>query len=389
MEPVKECYYPQLSEMISGIESWLKANDYNYIECNHVPERLFGKNRKINTLLRTFIRLCPYNLRNMKRPVSGFYPFTPQSHVALLKAYALTKDTEIIKKLYNRVLNLRSQKSRHFALKQGIRIAINLYENSADDPTPLNTIWFGQFLLEEHSKVIEESERKELLYSIVAYLTEELGYVDYGEQGIYFYYGPTLKKEIYNASAIISAFLIKVGIKYGESFFVELGQRGLKYICRKQNVDGSWFYAGSPERPTIDCFHQSYILQAICSVKEYLHFDVNETIKKGVEFYKTLFVKEKGWIRPMRYDKRYIPHNTWLFVKVDGRDISEALIFFTKYYVDKEFVEKLIKYTYYEFYNKKKGYMIPEYFIYGKNRIPYIEFQAWFLYAFNILKSTL
>lgn len=33
--------------------------------------------------------------------------------------------------------------------------------------------------------------------------------------------------------------------------------------------------------------------------------------------------------------------------------------------------------------------MIPEYFIYGKNRIPYIEFQAWFLYAFNILKSTL
>lgn len=45
---------PQLSEMISGIESWLKANDYNYIECNHVPERLFGKNRKINTLLRTF-----------------------------------------------------------------------------------------------------------------------------------------------------------------------------------------------------------------------------------------------------------------------------------------------------------------------------------------------
>ena len=56
MEPVKECYYPQLSEMISGIESWLKANDYNYIECNHVPERLFGnilnsfKNTHLNIL---------------------------------------------------------------------------------------------------------------------------------------------------------------------------------------------------------------------------------------------------------------------------------------------------------------------------------------------------
>lgn len=30
--------------------------------------------------------------------------------------------------------------------------------------------------------------------------------------------------------------------------------------------------------------------------------------------------------------------------------------------------------------------MIPERFVYGKNRIPYIEFQAWFLYAFQIVK---
>lgn len=78
----------------------------------------------------------------------------------------------------------------------------------------------------------------------------------------------------------LSVLFNKGGNKIWGKFFVELGQRGLKYICRKQNVDGSWFYAGSPERPTIDCFHQSYILQAICSVKEYLHFDVNETIKK-------------------------------------------------------------------------------------------------------------
>ncbi|EJW98509.1 hypothetical protein EVA_13384, partial [gut metagenome] len=43
-------------------------------------------------------------------------------------------------------------------------------------------------------------------------------------------------------------------------------------------------------------------------------------------------------------------------------------------------------YTYKHFFNKKNGYMYPEIFIYGKNRIPYIEFQAWFLYAFQIVK---
>lgn len=89
----------------------------------------------------------------------------------------------------------------------------------------------------------------------------------------------------------------------------------------------------------------------------------------------------------MRYDKRYMPHNTWLFVKVDGRDVAEALVFFTKYVPDKEMVQKLLRYTYDKFYTKKKGYMVPEIFVYGKNRIPYIEFQAWFLYAFQIVKQ--
>lgn len=373
-------------EMIIALEKWLQSQDYNYIECNYVPECLFRKNSKINVLLRTFFRLCPYNFRNMKRPESALFPLTPQSLVAMLKAFAVSNNQEVIAKLYQRVLLLRSPKTRNFALKQGIKIAVNLYENSADDPTPLNTVWFGQFLLDEHSGIIKELEKKDLLFSIAAYLIEESGYADYEEQGVYFYYGPTLKKEVYNASAIISAFLIRLGMKYKRKAYIELGQKGILYICNKQNMDGSWFYAGKPERPTIDCFHQSYILQAICSVKDYLPFDVSEIITKGVTFYKTLFVEKGGYLHPIRYDKRYTPHNTWLFVNVDGRDISEALVFFTLYVPEKEMVNRLFQYTYDKFYNKKGGYMIPEWFVYGKNRIPYIEFQAWFLYAFKIVK---
>lgn len=372
-------------KMIEALQNWLQAHDYNYIECNHVPERLLGNNRKINMFLRTFFRLCPCNLRKMEH-LQGGYPITPQSNVALLKAYAISNDKAVIKKLYQRILALRSPKTKHFALKQGIKIAISLYENSADDPTPLNTVWFGQFLLEEHSGAIQETEKKDLLFSIAAYLTEELGYVDHGEQGIYFYYGATLKKEIYNASAFISAFLVMVGIKYRKEAYVQLGQRGIRYICNKQNKDGSWFYAGQPERPTIDCFHQSYILQAICSVKEHLSFDVSEILRKGIDYYRTLFIKEQSYLRPIRYDKRYTPRNTWLFVKVDGRDVAEALVFFTKYEPDKTMRQKLLQYSYERFYNHRKGYMIPEIFVYGKNRIPYIEFQAWFLYAFQIVK---
>lgn len=378
----------QINEMISSLEKWLKLQDYNYIECNHVPDILLGKNRKLNILLRTFFRLYPYNLRKIIYTSSTSYPITPQSNVILLKAYAISNNKKVIEKLYKRVISLRSPKTKHFALKQGIKIAINLYENSADDPTPLNTVWFGQFLLEENSGTIQEKEKKELLYSIATYLTEELGYTDHNEQGVYFYYGPTLKKEIYNASAIISAFLIKFGIKYNEKSYLNLGQRGIKYICNKQNKDGSWFYAGMPERSTIDNFHQSYILQALCSVKEHMPIDINKTIEKGVIYYRTRFIKKGQYIIPLRYDKRYTPHNTWILQKIDGRDITEALIFFTKYEPDEIMVKYLITYIYDKFYNKKKGYLAPEFFIYGKNRIPYIEFQAWFLYALQIVKNS-
>lgn len=376
----------KIDKMIEGVEAWLQSQNYNYIECNHVPVHLFKNNARYNVLLRTFFRLCPYNLRYLKRPKSGLFPLTPQCLVAMLKAFAISNNKEVIRLLYQRTLSLRSPKTKNFSLRQGIKIAISLYENSADDPTPLNTVWFGEFLLDEHSGVINDTEKKELLQSIATYLIEELGYVDHNEQGIYFYYGPTLKKEVYNASAIISSFLVKVGIKYEKDLYIQLGQRGLQYICNKQNKDGSWFYAGSPERPTIDCFHQSYILQAICSVKSYLSFDTSTIIENGISFYKTLFHEKGGKIHPSRYDKRYTPYNTWLFVKVDGRDVAEALIFFTLYTSEKEMVNKLIFYTYDNFFDKKKGYMSPELFIYGRNRIPYIEFQAWFLYALQIVK---
>lgn len=36
----------QNNEMIAAIENWLQSQDYNYIECNQVPEHLLGKTLK-------------------------------------------------------------------------------------------------------------------------------------------------------------------------------------------------------------------------------------------------------------------------------------------------------------------------------------------------------
>lgn len=375
----------RVEEMICSLEHWFSQRDYRYIECNHVPESLFGKNPKVNMLLRTVYRLSPINFR--PQASIDTCPLTPQTQVALLKAYNLSRHMRIVRYLYGRISELISPKTKHFALKQGIRISINLYENSPETPTPLNTVWFGQFLLDADEHIIPKAQKERLLQSICRYLVEELGYQDYREQGVYFYYGPTLTKVIYNASALISAFLLRVGHLYGIEEYSDLGFRGIWYIVNNQNEDGSWFYAAPPERSSIDCFHQSYVLQALHSAKEFCPKLVSDAIRRGEHYYRSMFVRKGNYIIPTRYDKRFVPRNTWLFQKLDGRDIGEALIYFSHYNYNKEMLEGLINYLYERMYLPKKGYIAPEIFIYGRNTIPYSEFQAWYLYALSVVRS--
>ena len=375
----------QLDEMIRGLEKWFSRHDYRHIECNYVPEKLFSKNKKWNVILRTIYRLNPINLRPQESIKTC--PLTPQTQVALLKAYNLSEHTGIIDYLYHRILSLTSPETKYFALKQGIRISINLYEDAPETPTPLNTVWFGQFLLDAQKQIISEDDRKSLLTNICRYLVEELGYKDYEDQGIYFYYGPTLTKVIYNASALISALLLRVGYLYNIEEYSNLGFRGISYIVNCQNQDGSWFYADSPDQLSIDCFHQSYVLQALHTAKEFYPELVSNAIDRGERYYRSMFASKGSYIIPTRYDKRFTPHNTWLFQRLDGRDISEALIYFSRYSYDNQMLKGLVSYLYERMYLPKHGYIAPEIFIYGRNKIPYSEFQAWYLHALLVVKS--
>lgn len=375
----------RIDRMIEAAERWLEAHEYHYIECNYVPPRFFTRYRKLNMLLRTAFRLLPFNLRSKKDIARS--PYTPHETVASLAACGAGGNAQAGALLTRRVLErLRSPLSRDFALRQGIRISISLYEDSGDDPTPLNTVFFGNYLL-DHSTP-DEDTRREVLLSICRYLTHELGYEDHSDDGIYFFYGHHLKDVIYNASAIISSFLIRTGIACGVDEYVELGKRGITYIVKNQNPDGSWYYYGPPHRKAIDGFHQSYILKALIDVEDAAVDGLAECIDKGVEFYRSQFTETEKYLIPQRYDKRFNPGNTWIFQRIDGRDLSEAISFFSVYRPDEQRVEKLVNYMYDHIFSPESGRLAPEIFIYGKNRNDYIEFYAWYLHALYCARNT-
>jgi len=374
----------KLEIMTEGLKKWLSGNDYNYFQCNDVPPALFTKNHLVNVFLRTFFRLCPINFRSNKK-----IPLTPQGVVSLLMAYLKIDDEKVINLLFSRAMKLRSDKSKNFSLKQGTRISVNMYENSEEDPTPLNTVWFGQALLDDSKDRINPKQKEAILKSISDYLTDELGYKDHATEGIYFYYGYLFKKEIINASAQISSFLIRTGHRYNCQKYIELGEKGILYVVNRQNDDGSWFYASKPERPTIDNFHQGYILAALSSCRSLLSFDISDAINKCLNYYtSSLFHIKNNEVIPVRYDKRYPPLNTWLFQKADARDISTSLEIFSLYYKDRKKIEGLINYVYNNLFDKRKGVIACEKGLFWTNKIPYLEFEGWMLYSFILVKST-
>ena len=375
----------KINRMIEAAERWLEAHDYHHRECNDVPPRLFTRHRKLNMLIRTVFRLLPFNLRSKKDIAQS--PYTPHEAVASLTACGAGGDAATGTRLTRRVLEqLRSPLTSNFALRQGIRISISLYEDSADDPTPLNTVFFGNYLL-DHAPA-DDATRREVLVSICRYLTQELGYEDYGTEGVYFFYGHHLKDVIYNASALISSFLIRTGTALNLDEYVELGRRGIRFIINNQNPDGSWYYCAPPHRKAIDGFHQSYILKALIDVRDAAVDGLAECINKGAEFYRSQFTETGAYLIPQRYDKRFNPGNTWLFQRLDGRDLSEAISFYSMYLPDEERVEKLVNYMHDRVFSPRSGKLAPEIFVYGKNHNEYIEFYAWYLHALYCARNT-
>lgn len=374
--------------MIAAAEKWLRDHDYRYMECNYVPPGMFTRSRKINLLLRTVYRLLPFNLRS-RRSIDRA-PFTPHATAAMLKAFGAAGDTNTTAMLTRRALKeLRSPATKEFSLRQGIRVAVNLYEDSADDPSPLNTVFFGEFLLDDKAAAaIDDEVRRETVLSICRYITEELGYEDYGRKGIYFRYGHNISNIIYNASAVISSFLIRAGNRYDMPGYIELGKRGIDYIVNCQNSDGSWFYYGPPLKKAIDGFHQCYVLRALLDARKFYDGIPDECLRRGADFYRSQHHRSGRYLIPVRYDRRFNPRNTWLLQRVDGRDITEALVFYSLYEPDAERVEGLVEYMYDHIFRPASGRFAPEIFVYGRNRNDYIEFYAWYLHALWCVKRT-
>jgi hypothetical protein len=69
----------------------------------------------------------------------------------------------------------------------------------------------------------------------------------------------------------------------------------MQYSCTRQLADGSWWYAEAPKYHWIDNFHTGYNLDSLkCYIENTGDQSYDQTISKGLEFYKRHFFEPDG-----------------------------------------------------------------------------------------------
>lgn len=382
---------------IVDLHNWLSSRDYNYYALNSWPEakylnHLFKKCNFLGVIWRQLFRLSPINFRPLFFLAdSELSPKAPvhlaQAYLELWRCFKLDEFKESWELCLERVLSLRSNRTRNFAVRHVRDLFVLAYQASIQDVAPLLTAWAGQLFLRAY-ETFGDSKYLELAKSVANYFIEEHP-KDENEQHVYFYYHSNLNDKIYNNSAVIASFLIQLGSIASDIAIYKYGKKGLDFIMSAQQPAGFWFYGEKAYGKYVDNFHTAFILLALYESIPYCNDNkVSKSFKNGLRYYiETLFKKTRhGLLRPIHFDPRFIPLNSNAIQRVDIRDAALSIILFSvmsedekKYLKD---AESVLQWTYLNM--KKNGHYFTEITWLWKNRIPYIEFQAWMLLSMAI-----
>lgn len=383
-----------IGEEIQAMLAAQAAKEYNGHGLNTLPandlvDQLIGKFHRLGLLWRQLFRLSPVNLR----PLLGRQNCQkdPQSIILFalcsLEMFDFLKNEEFLqgfRQLTEWILEHRSGTAKNFAMTQQYRLFVQHYTATAQDLCPYSTAFAGILFLKAFQYLGDE-KYLELAEAAGRYFSEELAKVE-SEKGLYFYYVPNHPGDLrlYNVSAIISAFMIKLGHVSKKPFYAEYGQKGLEYLINVQNPDGSWFYSNSERGRYIDNFHTAFILLAFHKALKYFHDKkLKSSFDLGLAYYKQHLFHEvsPGLTRPVHFDPRFWPHNSNLIQKVDLRDAALAICLFSLIPGEENatLAREVLAWTMSHMKGPEGYYCELTWF--WANKIAYIDFEVWMALA--------
>jgi hypothetical protein len=207
--------------------------------------------------------------------------------------------------------------------------------------------------------------------------------LDLGNQ-VCFSYTPADRTVIYNSSALVGAFLARLGRQCGNPDYLALAKRCMTFLAAEQRADGSWFYGSQRRQRWIDSFHTGYNL---CALLDYARFSGDTSFEpalvKAYEFYKAKLFGENAI--PKYFHNSLYP--------VDIHSCSQAILTFCAFSErDITAVERAVRTAMWTIGNMRdaEGFFYFQHHRFWTNRTPYIRWgQAWMFRALSSLDLTI
>jgi rhamnogalacturonyl hydrolase YesR len=311
-----------IEESIQKVEKWVEDHDYKGYEpfdgLSSYLRPLTCGNLFLDRLLLQLIRQSPLNLR----PILGVKPldstigrgYMAWGYCNMLK---LTGDQQYKTKITSCLEWLMDNKSsgykeyswgKHFdfASRGGIYYKF--------EPILVWTVLIGQAFLDAY-ETLEEKRYLEIAESICRWILELPR--NQTESGFCLgYLMDDYKPTIHNSNMLGAAFLARMGKYSKNNEYLNIAKEAMKYSCSRQQPSGAWWYGEDSNLHWIDNFHTGYNLDGLKCYIEYTDDkEYEDTLKKGLNFYKHNFFEESG--RPKYYHNRSYP--------IDSQCASQAI----------------------------------------------------------------
>jgi len=210
------------------------------------------------------------------------------------------------------------------------------------------------------------------------FILNDLNIDQINEDEICFSYTPLDNFHVHNANLFAALILHKMGtMSRNNGFIIKAGQ-AINYSLNQQNIDGSWYYWGRPEKKlgVIDVLHTGYVLRNLNEI--YLinkSEKILNAIKKGFIYFKKNLIKND--MRPKYLHDRDYP--------VDIHHCAESIICFTKlnnlFKGNLKNAQKILNWCFENMYSSK-GYFYYRKYPFYKCKMPFLRWgQAWMLLA--------
>jgi len=190
----------------------------------------------------------------------------------------------------------------------------------AFSPNAVTTFFCAEALL-DMAELFEDQEAMEMAQSAGRFFVTRLNHSVDRREELCFSYTPGDHTRIYNSTALVSAYLTRLGAKTGIAAYLNLARRSLQYVVNQQLPEGGWYYGATRRQKWIDSFHTAYNLDCLLEYRQRTGDSAfDNAIDRGYSYYERTFFPRGV---PSYYNDRSFP--------IDIHCCAQAIITFCNF----------------------------------------------------------